>query len=294
MPPGPNGPVGVVWIDVSKEHYGLHGTPEPSQIGRTESHGCVRLTNWDACASPRSSSREREWCLPNEEDTPDCLPTTGGGICARSPPAPACGLLGGAVLVVMLLWQYNWIASHRGAHAGARTTRRSLDPGLWRIERRDQPTGTTGSRTPVAAASAAAASAPAPASADELKDRDLLIPVEGVKPEQLTRQFSDERSGSRQHEAHRHPGASEHTGACCRGRHDSRLFLSKAGGITAYQFDPTERFLLLLRAPRTLRRRPARGPDRSKGADYRIRRHFGQCPQKHAAPTLCYFPADGG
>ena len=48
VPAGPNGPVGVVWIDISKEHYGLHGTPEPSQIGRTESHGCVRLTNWDA------------------------------------------------------------------------------------------------------------------------------------------------------------------------------------------------------------------------------------------------------
>ena len=60
FPPGPNSPVGLVWIDISKEHYGLHGTPEPSQIGRTESHGCVRLTNWDACASPRSSSRARE------------------------------------------------------------------------------------------------------------------------------------------------------------------------------------------------------------------------------------------
>ena len=48
IPAGPNGPVGLVWIDISKEHYGLHGAPEPSQIGRTESHGCVRLTNWDA------------------------------------------------------------------------------------------------------------------------------------------------------------------------------------------------------------------------------------------------------
>lgn len=46
--PGPNNPVGVVWIDLSKEHYGIHGTPEPSTIGKTESHGCVRLTNWDA------------------------------------------------------------------------------------------------------------------------------------------------------------------------------------------------------------------------------------------------------
>lgn len=48
IPAGPNGPVGVVWIDISKPHYGLHGTPEPRTIGHTQSHGCVRLTNWDA------------------------------------------------------------------------------------------------------------------------------------------------------------------------------------------------------------------------------------------------------
>ena len=48
LPPGPNSPVGVVWIDLSREHYGIHGTPEPQTIGRTESHGCIRLTNWDA------------------------------------------------------------------------------------------------------------------------------------------------------------------------------------------------------------------------------------------------------
>lgn len=46
--PGPNNPVGVVWIDINKEHFGLHGTAEPSTVGRTQSHGCVRLTNWDA------------------------------------------------------------------------------------------------------------------------------------------------------------------------------------------------------------------------------------------------------
>jgi lipoprotein-anchoring transpeptidase ErfK/SrfK len=47
---GPNNPVGVVWIDLSKEHYGIHGTPEPATIGKTQSHGCIRLTNWDAQA----------------------------------------------------------------------------------------------------------------------------------------------------------------------------------------------------------------------------------------------------
>jgi lipoprotein-anchoring transpeptidase ErfK/SrfK len=45
--PGPNNPVGVMWIDLTREHYGLHGTPEPSRVGHTGSHGCVRLTNWD-------------------------------------------------------------------------------------------------------------------------------------------------------------------------------------------------------------------------------------------------------
>ncbi|MCU1273664.1 MAG: ErfK/YbiS/YcfS/YnhG family protein [Bryobacterales bacterium] len=46
--PGPNNPVGVVWIALSKQHYGIHGTPEPGTIGHTQSHGCIRLTNWDA------------------------------------------------------------------------------------------------------------------------------------------------------------------------------------------------------------------------------------------------------
>jgi lipoprotein-anchoring transpeptidase ErfK/SrfK len=48
IPPGPNGPVGSIWIDLSKEGYGIHGTAEPELIGKTSSHGCVRLTNWDA------------------------------------------------------------------------------------------------------------------------------------------------------------------------------------------------------------------------------------------------------
>jgi lipoprotein-anchoring transpeptidase ErfK/SrfK len=46
--PGPNNPVGVVWIDLSRKHLGIHGAPKPSTIGKTESHGCIRLTNWDA------------------------------------------------------------------------------------------------------------------------------------------------------------------------------------------------------------------------------------------------------
>jgi len=48
LPPGPNNPAGVVWIDLSLEHFGIHGTPEPANVGKTQSHGCIRLTNWDA------------------------------------------------------------------------------------------------------------------------------------------------------------------------------------------------------------------------------------------------------
>ncbi len=48
IPPGPNNPVGGTWIDLGKNGYGIHGTAEPSAIGKTASHGCVRLTNWDA------------------------------------------------------------------------------------------------------------------------------------------------------------------------------------------------------------------------------------------------------
>ena len=58
--PGPNNPVGTIWIDLTKEHYGIHGTPEPGRIGHAQSHGCVRLTNWDA-------ARVAEWARPGTQ-----------------------------------------------------------------------------------------------------------------------------------------------------------------------------------------------------------------------------------
>jgi lipoprotein-anchoring transpeptidase ErfK/SrfK len=54
---GPNNPVGVAWIDLTKEHYGIHGTPEPANVGHVQSHGCVRLTNWDV-------ARVMKWAQP--------------------------------------------------------------------------------------------------------------------------------------------------------------------------------------------------------------------------------------
>jgi lipoprotein-anchoring transpeptidase ErfK/SrfK len=58
--PGPNNPVGTTWIDLTKEHYGIHGTPDPGRIGHAQSHGCVRLTNWDA-------ARVAEWARPGTQ-----------------------------------------------------------------------------------------------------------------------------------------------------------------------------------------------------------------------------------
>ena len=48
--PGPNNPVGSVWMNLNARTYGIHGTAEPSKVGKAASHGCVRLTNWDALA----------------------------------------------------------------------------------------------------------------------------------------------------------------------------------------------------------------------------------------------------
>jgi hypothetical protein len=48
IPPGPNNPVGIAWIGLDRPGYGIHGTPDPEKVGRTESHGCFRLANWNA------------------------------------------------------------------------------------------------------------------------------------------------------------------------------------------------------------------------------------------------------
>ncbi|MDF1634532.1 L,D-transpeptidase [Mycoplana sp. MJR14] len=57
LQPGPNGPVGTIWIALSKPTYGIHGTPDPSKIGKTQSHGCIRLTNWDATELAKMTSK---------------------------------------------------------------------------------------------------------------------------------------------------------------------------------------------------------------------------------------------
>ena len=159
-----------------------------------------------------------------------------------------CGLLGGAALVATVLWQFHWITPP-WAGAGRPAIVRSGDPGATGIEAAERPAATVGRPVPAASSKAEAPKSeaptivgPLPSSPGGLKDRDLLIPVDGVRPEQLTRQFTDERGGSRRHEAldilapRNTPVKAVEDGKI------ARLFLSKAGGITVYQFDPSGDF----------------------------------------------------
>jgi murein DD-endopeptidase MepM/ murein hydrolase activator NlpD len=77
---------------------------------------------------------------------------------------------------------------------------------------------------------------------DELGDRDLALPVKGVQPDQLTRTFADRRSGGRTHEAIDILAPMNTPVVAVQDGTIAKLFLSKAGGITIYQFDPEERY----------------------------------------------------
>jgi peptidoglycan hydrolase-like protein with peptidoglycan-binding domain len=69
IPPGPNNPVGAVWIDLSAEGYGIHGTPDPDKISKSASHGCIRLTNWDALELAKHLSKGTPVVIEESEKT---------------------------------------------------------------------------------------------------------------------------------------------------------------------------------------------------------------------------------
>jgi hypothetical protein len=101
--PGPNNPVGLVWIDLSAPSYGIHGTPQPVAIGKTESHGCVRLTNWDAVelagmAHPGTTVRFEDQDSPVAPPTPKIEPSAANKIDA-TPKGPAPGAKDAKALV---------------------------------------------------------------------------------------------------------------------------------------------------------------------------------------------------
>jgi lipoprotein-anchoring transpeptidase ErfK/SrfK len=162
IPAGPNNPVGVVWIDLSKEHYGIHGTPEPSKIGKTQSHGCIRMTNWDATALAK-------------------IVSPGIPVILQDGPAPASA---------------------------------------------------------VPAPAAPASSVPA----DPPRMGSLLLPVAGITARQLTDTFHETRGGKRPHEALDIPAPRGTPVLAVEDGRIVKLFKSIPGGLTIYQFDPSERF----------------------------------------------------
>jgi peptidoglycan LD-endopeptidase LytH len=147
-----------------------------------------------------------------------------------------CGFLGGALLVLTVLWQYNWISFRGMPGAPLHDEERAvIEPAA-----NARPSGTTG-RDNAEPSGNVPVIGPDRTSPADLMGRDLLIPVDGVGADQLTSQFSDARGG-RKHEAldilaPRHtPVRAVEDGTI------ARLFLSKAGGVTIYQFDPSRTY----------------------------------------------------
>ena len=91
IPPGPNNPVGSVWIELSADGYGIHGTPEPDKISKSASHGCIRLTNWDALELAKHLSRGTVVVIEEGEKTGSLeVPSLGSQqVATDEPPLPA-------------------------------------------------------------------------------------------------------------------------------------------------------------------------------------------------------------
>ena len=147
----------------------------------------------------------------------------------------AYGFVAGVFAMALLVWQFGNMMTTRAAV--------SLDekPGVIGESVDEPDVDAPVIKTPPPTATTGSVSAIAPPLASELKNRDLAMPVEGVRPDQLTRQFDDARGG-RRHEAidilapHGTPVKAVEDGEV------ARLFQSKAGGITIYQFDPTDTY----------------------------------------------------
>ncbi len=154
-----------------------------------------------------------------------------------------CGFLGGALLVATVLWQYHWITPPWTTRQT--TVRETADPGAKGIEA-ERPTATVGRAVVAAPASDPVAGeaviGPVPSSPAGLEGRNLLIPVEGIRASMLTQQFSDQRGSSRRHEAIDILAPRNTPVIAVEDGRIARLFFSKAGGTTIYQFDPSSDF----------------------------------------------------
>lgn len=157
----------------------------------------------------------------------------------------ACGFIAGALLATIIVWHYAPASAGTPRAASADRWQDGLgeiDPAPAAATERPGPAATSGHMGPDTPTMSAAPSPEDEAALRELEKRDLDIPVEGVHKKDLTRTFADARSGNRVHEAldilapRNTPVKAVEDGRIV------KLFNSKAGGITIYQFDPSERF----------------------------------------------------
>jgi peptidoglycan LD-endopeptidase LytH len=168
-----------------------------------------------------------------------------------------CGLCAGAFIVAAIVWQFgNVIGTRAAAIAHPPEVPKAVerwadgldDAGSGVLDRADEPRpGVTGTSGSAAASGGPAPVPPLPASSlsEDVRDlarRDLEIPVENVRPEQLTRQFDQLRDSTRRHEALDILAPRNTPVRAVEDGRIAKLFLSKAGGITIYQFDPSERY----------------------------------------------------
>jgi murein DD-endopeptidase MepM/ murein hydrolase activator NlpD len=165
----------------------------------------------------------------------------------------ACGFLAGAFAVSAIVWHYGNVIGSRAAGprepAGAPAAVDRFTGGVIddlgssaAVIEPGTAVGTASEPSPVIKPDAPPEPTLGPTPAAELGDRDLLIPVEGVGPDQLVRSYDDRRGSTRKHEAIDILAARGTPVRAVEGGRIARLFLSKAGGITIYQFDPTERY----------------------------------------------------
>ena len=154
----------------------------------------------------------------------------------------AYGFVAGVFAMALMVWQFGDVVTLRSAGATTRKVPPAVQQAVDDKADADSPVIQT---PPPAATSGNSAEVAAPTMsaplAAELENRDLLIPVEGVRPDQLTRQFDDARGGRRHEALDILAPQGTPVKAVEEGR-VARLFFSKAGGITIYQFDPSERF----------------------------------------------------
>ena len=154
----------------------------------------------------------------------------------------ACGFIAGALLASVIFWQYG-AEGTRGVRAPSADR---WQDGMGEIDQlpaeRAQPAATAGHVAATEPSIAAAPSIDEASAIRELEKRDLDIPVEGVQKDQLTRSFADARTGNRVHEALDILAPRNTPVKAVEDGRIARLFNSKAGGLTVYQFDPSERF----------------------------------------------------